>query len=100
MDNQNQETSAPVNATQPSPPPPVPTRKPLSLLKKIFIIVVGTVCLFGVWGTLFPDKPSTPPVNQSARNNSNATTSTPATGVSWKTYTNAYYHYSVTYPDS
>jgi hypothetical protein len=93
MENQIDESKGPY--TPPTQTPP--NRKPLSLFKKIFIIVVGTVCLFGIWSTVFPDKKTDTAINNITQG-TDPKTLTPTTAVQWKKYVNKIYHYTVSYP--
>ena len=94
MDPNQTNTPPPTPLPQQQPLPPV--RRPMSLFKKIFIIVVGTVCLFGIWSTIFPDKTTDTATHKSATTTIAPKSSGP---VQWKNYANKKYGYSVDYPN-
>jgi hypothetical protein len=76
--------------------PALPVHKPLTpftILKRIVLTILGIICLLGVWETFFPTKPPTINTNPSP-------STIPNQPVTWKTYANKQFHYTIKYPDN
>lgn len=79
---------------------PTPPRKPLSLFKKIVIVVFLIVSSFGVYDIFFPSQPPAPPATNEAKQTLSKTPSIQQKPASnWKTYTNTKYNYAIDYPN-
>ena len=92
--NENQNASAPLPETAIKQTPPRP-RKPLTLFKKIVIVIFCVVSSFGVYDLFFPSKTIAP---EKTTPQPSPTEIAAPQKEEWKTYLNKNHHYAIAYP--